>query len=82
VISTISSPVDPNAPLVRHGFHLRLQLGVDPLSLAQGIVETHAAEDGAQRGARQLVDGNEVVADAEEGELRVDDLAEDGAHSR
>ena len=71
-------PVDPDAPLVGHRLHLRLQLRVDPLALAERVVQAHPAEDGAQCGARELVDGDEVIADAEQGKLGVDDLAKDG----
>ena len=70
--------VDPDAPLVGDRLHLRLQLRVDPLPLAERVVQAHPAEDGAQCGARELVDGDEVIADAEQGKLGVDDLAEDG----
>src|SRR5207248_1723935 len=35
------------------------------------------SEDSAQCGARELVDGDEVIADAEQGKLGFDDLAED-----
>ena len=55
-----------------------MQLRVDPLPLAERVIQAHAAEDGAQRRARQLIDGDEVVADAEQGKFRIDDLAEDG----
>src|SRR5438270_9224356 len=70
--------VDPDAPLVGDRLHLRLQLRVDPLPLAERVVQAHPAEDGAQCGARELVDGDEVIANAEQGKLGVDDLAEDG----
>ena len=71
-------PVDPDAPFVGHRLHLRLQLRVDPFALAQRVVQTHAAENGAKGRPGQLVDGDEVVAHAEEGELGIDHLAEDG----
>ena len=70
--------VDPDPPLVGYGLHLGLELGVDSLALAEGIVEAHPAEDGTERRSGQLIDGDEVIADAEQGQLRIDHLAEDG----
>src|SRR5437879_4204362 len=67
--------VDAYSPLVGHRLHLLLQLGVDVLALGKGLVERDAAEDRAQRGARELVDGDGVAADGEERLLGVDDLA-------
>src|SRR5205807_7993968 len=71
-------PVDPDSPSVGGRFQLRLQLGVDSLALAEGFIQRHAAEDRAQGGSRKLVDGNEVVAYAEQGQPGIDNLAEDG----
>src|SRR2546423_412075 len=71
-------PIDSDSPLVGYRLHLLLQLGIDPLPLAERLVEGHATEDGAECRARQLVDGDEIVANAEECKLRIDDLAEDG----
>ena len=71
-------PVEPDAPLLGGRGHVGLELGVDALALAQGLVEGHPAEDGPQGGAGQLVDGHVVLADLVEGQADVDHLAEDG----
>ena len=68
---------DADAPLVGDRFHLRLHVGVDPLAFGQRLVERQRADDRPQRGARQRVDGDAEVGDAEQRLLGVDDLGED-----
>ena len=54
---------------------MRLLIG---LALGERLVQRELAEHGAQRRARELVDGELVVVDLEERRLHVDHLAEDG----
>jgi len=54
-----------------------LDFAVGALALAEELVQLHLAEDGAQRGLRELADGVEAVLHLEHGIVGVDDAEVD-----
>jgi hypothetical protein len=70
--------VQPHPPLGGGVGHVVLHAAVDRLALGQRLVQRELPEHRPQSRAGELVDGELVIVDLEQGRLHVDHLTEDG----